>query len=342
MNQDTHTKPAPAIDAPDFSGEPADAQDTSLSEDGRQLAFIVGHYKSGSTWLENLLSLHPAVRGVAETHIFRYVLRATNFHTATARLYSETHWGSGEVSRLLRHYLAELSRPLRSILKPKLPPHDRPTTSRDLGLIAQYQLKRSLYRSVSPEDFCRRFFQFLHKKLKPRRYLLEKSPTSILLTPFIREVFPNAKLMAIHRDGRDVVVSERFFLASEGKPRRSFEDSVLAWREAMQAELDYADKYDIFVCSYRSLSENGESTLRELLHFLGLPLVNETMHDMLRRSSFKFTTGRERGQEDPHSFYRKGMPGDWVNHLTPEEKRQFKELAGDMLVRLGYEKDLDW
>ena len=32
-----------------------------MNFDGSRLIFIVGHYKSGSTWLLNMLSLHPAI-----------------------------------------------------------------------------------------------------------------------------------------------------------------------------------------------------------------------------------------------------------------------------------------
>ena len=44
---------------------------STMDENGSKLGFIVGHYKSGSTWLINLLSLHPGIRGVSETHVFR-------------------------------------------------------------------------------------------------------------------------------------------------------------------------------------------------------------------------------------------------------------------------------
>jgi hypothetical protein len=39
-----------------------------MSFDSARFVFIVGHYKSGSTWLLNMLSLHPEVRGVQETY----------------------------------------------------------------------------------------------------------------------------------------------------------------------------------------------------------------------------------------------------------------------------------
>lgn len=40
--------------------------------------------------------------------------------------------------------------------------------------------------------------------------------------------------------------------------------------------------------------------------------------------------------------FRKGAIGDWRNHFTDEHKAAFKEVAGDHLIALGYEPDLDW
>jgi hypothetical protein len=39
---------------------------------------------------------------------------------------------------------------------------------------------------------------------------------------------------------------------------------------------------------------------------------------------------------------RKGIVGDWRNHFTPKVKERAKELIGEALIELGYEKDLDW
>ena len=36
------------------------------------------------------------------------------------------------------------------------------------------------------------------------------------------------------------------------------------------------------------------------------------------------------------------IAGDWKNHFTEEDRRVFKEEAGELLIRLGYEEDLDW
>ena len=50
-----------------------------MSDLDQHLAFILGHYKSGSTWLANLLCLHPDVMGLRETHVFRYSQDCADF-----------------------------------------------------------------------------------------------------------------------------------------------------------------------------------------------------------------------------------------------------------------------
>jgi hypothetical protein len=40
--------------------------------------------------------------------------------------------------------------------------------------------------------------------------------------------------------------------------------------------------------------------------------------------------------------FRSGKTGEWKKHFTEEHKRAFKDVAGDLLIRLGYEKDDNW
>jgi len=42
-----------------------------------------------------------------------------------------------------------------------------------------------------------------------------------------------------------------------------------------------------------------------------------------------------------HTF-RKGISGDWRNHLSEKHIALFKELAGQMLIDLGYEHNFEW
>lgn len=40
--------------------------------------------------------------------------------------------------------------------------------------------------------------------------------------------------------------------------------------------------------------------------------------------------------------FRKGVIGGWRDSFMQEHKDAFKEIAGDLLIELGYEKDFDW
>ena len=40
--------------------------------------------------------------------------------------------------------------------------------------------------------------------------------------------------------------------------------------------------------------------------------------------------------------FRSGKTGEWKKHFTEEHKKIFKDVAGDLLIRLGYEKDRNW
>ena len=42
-----------------------------------------------------------------------------------------------------------------------------------------------------------------------------------------------------------------------------------------------------------------------------------------------------------HTF-RSGKTGGWKQHFSDEHKKLFKDVAGDLLVRLGYERSNDW
>lgn len=332
---------APEIDRLDDTA----ARRSSARQAGGDFAFIVGHRKSGSTWLLNLLSLHPDIRGVMETAAFEIAWEEPRLDRRTAKLLRHTPWSKGGGLRATAaHRVTHLAAPFLKRKKPalELAAIDRPSELPDLSLLDQRRLRRRLLATSDPVEYCRRFYLFLRQRLDPRRYLLEKSPSNVHQVSHIRAVFPAAKLIVIYRDGRDVVVSDRFFTADHlGKPF-SFAAAVEGWRRDMEAHLRYAETERLCAISYEALLGDGAAVVRTLLDYLGLGYDDALVARMLERSSFRFYAGRERGQEDRKRFYRKGIAGDWKNHFSADDRRVFKDLAGDMLVALGYETGLDW
>jgi hypothetical protein len=74
------------------------------------------------------------------------------------------------------------------------------------------------------------------------------------------------------------------------------------------------------------------------------------MVDFAVRQGFSLGLRRSRAVEilsdaiDPQRSYtfRSGKTGEWETHFTPRHRELFKDVAGDLLIQLGYEKDHDW
>ena len=94
---------------------------------------------------------------------------------------------------------------------------------------------------------------------------------------------------------------------------------------------------------YEDLLERPHEETRRLFEFLGADTSRKVVEHCVEAASFEaLSKGRQPGEEDISSFYRKGVAGDWQNYFTEQDKQVYKEEAGELLIRLGYEKDLDW
>src|SRR5215203_363054 len=215
-----------------------------MTNDGNGFAFIVGHRKSGSTWLLNLMSLHPDIRGLMETNLFHIGWNEPDPVRRTDRLFSQTPWSEGGTKALLKHHMLNLAAPVLKHTKPalSLKKEERPSTLPDLGFFEQAALRRELRRMAPPEEYVHRFFHFLKDRLQPRSYLLEKSPRNVQRVDRIREIFPLSKLIVIYRDGRDVVTSDKFFTRDYGGQPFDFRKATLDWRQDMEAHLKHSDR----------------------------------------------------------------------------------------------------
>lgn len=310
--------------------------------------FVVGQKKSGTTWLMQMLDSHPEILCKGEGRFFggswrREVLKDMNVQQQPSSLYNAI---------LDAEYL-------------KLWVERSPWTRND---DADEHLKNLTRMAV---DY------FLTQKLlkSGKKMVGDKSP---LLSPEmvkeISEIYPETRIIHIIRDGRDAAVSATHHMWNLGKGQLNPE--VLAKREAYRknprellasgngifagnqlrsvaaewaARVGQAaeDGPTLLGANYREvryedLLENPREEVKQLLEFLGTETSEETVERCVESASFeKLTKGRERGQEAA-DFVRKGIAGDWRNVFTEQDKQIFKEVAGDVLIKLGYERDNNW
>ncbi|HUW09082.1 MAG TPA: sulfotransferase domain-containing protein, partial [Anaerolineae bacterium] len=69
-----------------------------------------------------------------------------------------------------------------------------------------------------------------------------------------------------------------------------------------------------------------------------IAIPDRVLHSVLEAHSFRVLAGgRQPGEEDTASHYRKGIAGDWRNHFTDAHVERFKAVSNDLVTLLGYE-----
>jgi hypothetical protein len=164
----------------------------------------------------------------------------------------------------------------------------------------------------------------------------------------------------IYRDPRDMLVSHVFFatdmLMSHGM--HAYYQALPGFNERLKVAITGINQEGLYMVDVRQRYEGvfqwfGQpSTLcirfEDLINDRNRTLMQ--MLDQVEKTGFHIPTAREKAFEilteaiqpkKSHTF-RSGKTGGWKEHFTPEHKALFKEVAGDLLVRLGYEQDNNW
>ncbi|MCX6078923.1 MAG: sulfotransferase [Chloroflexi bacterium] len=300
----------------------------------REKFFILGHARSGTTLLARLVRLHPEVHCNWQAHFFTrepYLTSLVDSPQAAEWLTRKSNrWNQG--------------RDLSALV---------------LRASADFILERDAAR-------------------EGKRIVGDKSPSSLIHGQAVRDmaaVYPDARLVYIVRDGRDVLISERFrnfvedskFLTAEDrriiedlkidqKPftdgRRSIFSEAFLRRAAagwvanlqetdQEARRLYGERY--FALRYEDLLATPFREMEKLWQFLGVtgsPALESAVKDEL--TSNPDEEWQAKRNDSIASFLPKGKAGNWRNMFAQHDQQIFKEVAGEMLVKWGYEKDGEW
>ena len=315
--------------------------------------FVVGQAKSGTSWLMRLLDAHPEVLCRGEGRIFGL--------------------------DYLREDLLEGDRPFQ------------PSSLYRAFLEADYLrawVERSVWtRRGSTDEQVRELV-----RLTARHFLgaaLAQSGMRVIgdKTPFLGDtileeigtIYPDARVVHIIRDGRDVAVSAMHHLWNQRIPPRGsgLEDEEVRKRDAYRSDPRafaeggegifterrlrataamwkrhvgrarddgarlLGDRY--LEVRYEDLLERPEGELGRIDVSLGVDDGADTLRECIRAASFeRWSGGRRQGDEDSAALERKGIAGDWRQVFTDADRAVFKQAAGEMLIDLGYERDGDW
>ncbi len=202
--------------------------------------------------------------------------------------------------------------------------------------------------SGSRAEFIDKFFGFYARRSGTRRWA-EKSPRNVQVLDYVFRSFPKARFIHVIRDGRDVACSLRTFPRHEVvegelvplETRNPLEPGIERWVSDITAALPYRSDPRYLEVRYEDVVASTRETIAKVLEFAGEPwdeaVLRHSEFDTTSRDVAKFPQNPEATRPVTDESI-----GRWKRDLTREEQEVFKELAGGLLVELGYENSSDW
>ena len=197
---------------------------------------------------------------------------------------------------------------------------------------------------------------------------MKRVPKGIISWGYLEATKENASFLTeagrvnyfIYRDPRDLLVSQVFF-ATDMHEEHGMHDyynslpdigarlkvaitgieqdglRMVSVKQRYEGVFQWLEQKNVMCMRFEDLINNRDETLNAML--------NE-----VEKTGYKIPTPREKAIEilveaiqpkKSHTF-RAGKTGGWKTYFTDEHKKLFKDIAGDLVVRLGYEKNNDW
>ncbi len=180
--------------------------------------------------------------------------------------------------------------------------------------------------------------------------------------PFISElVQPGRATIFVYRDPRDMLVSHVFYATQMHRGHgmhHYYSETLKTMEERINAAIQGVEipgselspvraKYEGYLgwleqpaalcVRFEDLILDRQATLGRILDYL----EGRGFSPRLERSQAIAILEQAIVPKKSGTF-RKGQPGNWQEHFTQANKAFFKEITGDLVIRLGYEQSDDW
>jgi hypothetical protein len=197
---------------------------------------------------------------------------------------------------------------------------------------------------------------------------LQEIPKGVIGWGYLEATQENASFLTgagrvnyfIYRDPRDMLVSQVFFATDmhEEHGMHAYYNSLPDFSARLNVAITGIDQDGLKMVNVKQRYQGVFQWLEQknVMCLRFEELINNrdgTLNAMLaevERTGYKIPAPREKAlavlveaiQPKKSRTFRSGKTGGWRQYFTEEHKKLFKEVAGDLLVGLGYEKTNDW
>jgi|GEM_PF-1301035 len=148
-------------------------------------------------------------------------------------------------------------------------------------------------------------------RLPQDKFLVEKTPSHLMVVDRIRWLFPASKIILIRRNPVDVIYSmvqkNPFWKDS---PPKTLADAVNLYLQFAKAEAAFRD-YD-YILEYESMWENPITEVDKLFKYLNLS--TDFTSEIIEKTKYGHSL-----QTELKTIFRKGIPGQGLQNFTTEE-----------------------
>ena len=294
--------------------------------------FVISAPRSGSTWLTRALNAHPQVFATEHRLFGEFCeIWPNNDGTQSPRITFDEFAKAFAV----HYFYGELNLEYQSFVE---------------------QMQRTFHQTIVQFASERNKCDVIVDKITPY------PGTTDQVVDKIKRFFPEAKIIHLTRDGRDMVVSAaydwllkdahgtdrfRYFVDQEKgvSLKRFFDDATLEhwarlWNEVNVSIGKLSDQ--TLMVRYEEMKTNLAGQLTRIANFLDISTEPNLIDCCVKATSFKKLTGRDVGNTDPTAKTRKGVVGDWKEHFTIQDAELFHTVAGNALIEFGYESEATW
>ena len=212
--------------------------------------------------------------------------------------------------------------------------------------IDRAHLEQMQASSVNLIEFADRFAaEFLAQENKDR--WVEKTPNNVRVIDRLLTWYPNARFIHVVRDGRDVmcslrhhpkerVVDGRIVPVQSNNPP---EKSATRWLEDTVRGLAFKAHPRCLEVRYESLVSNPEQELQRVCGFIEEHFESTMLEPDATEPD---RAGQNMNNAAASSAISARSMGRWRRDLTEHEREVFIDIAGELLIALGYAQNTDW